>query len=99
MSTYHAFSILCKKMIDWEGTHNGNATEMSGSNFFLQNIIENAILVYAFVTRCNMFMSKAYKTDHKKLNLAATFKRKRTMSLCPISFLSKSNVFGVGVME
>lgn len=36
-------------------------------------LLKNVILVYVFVRCCNMLMSKAHKTEHKK-NLATTFK-------------------------
>lgn len=70
------FPLSGKKWLIGKG-HKTNATEISGSNF-LQNIIKNIISVYAFVTCCNMFMSKAYKTEHKK-KLATTFKRNGPM--------------------
>lgn len=70
-------------MIDWEGTQNRNATEMPGSNF-LQNIIKNVILVYAFVTHCNMSMIKAYKTEYKK-KTCSNFQEKWTDEVLFIS--------------
>lgn len=79
-------------MIDWERTHNGNATEMSGSNFFTKYHLKCYFCLCICHSLQHVHEQSLYKTDHKKIlkiKSCNNFQEKRTRKLGPICFQVK----------